>query len=380
MQTIKDRLDKISYINIKADLSPLTDKQKTALSYVVKAAELMNGLYLRQSYANNKQIIDDLSSKDDQESKDLLQYFMTQGGPWDSYGHNQPFVPSVGGKPLFGSFYPDGLTKTEWTNWLNDNPADRAQFESNYTVIKREDGKLRAVPYSAEYSDELKQAAEYLRKAAEYLEQGSLKEFLEKRADSFEDNDYFDSEMAWVDTTGEPFEVTIGPYEVYFDELMGVKAAFESYVGIADRESTEAIAKYKSHIQGFNKLLQDEFSFEPKGLATPMVIANDVMRSGGATFGYVFVAFNLPNDRRVHELKGSKKVFSKTMMNAKFSQLTTPAAKRVLAPETLEKLGFEGYLLFVVGHEIAHGCGPSTVTKNDKSVSCLLYTSDAADE
>ncbi|MFZ2125049.1 MAG: hypothetical protein WA087_00635 [Candidatus Saccharimonadales bacterium] len=369
MQTIKDRLNKIKYIDIKADLSSLTADQKTALSYVVKAAKLMDGLYLHQACVENEKIINNLQDKNDEESKDLLQYFMTQGTPWDSYQHNQSFIPEIGKKPLFGSFYPEGLTKDEWSKWLDNNPADRPQFESNYTVIKRDGDELRAVPYSMEYSVELKQVAKYLRQAAGYLEQGSLKTFLEKRADSFENNDYFDSEMVWVDTTGEPFEVTIGPYEVYFDELMGVKAAFESYIGIADREATDAIAKYKSHIQGFNELLQSEFNFEPKGLATPMIVTNDIMRSGMATFGYIFVAFNLPNDRRVHELKGSKKVFSKTMMETKFSQLSLPAAKKLLASENFEKLGFEGYLQFVIGHEIAHGCGPATVTKDGKAVS-----------
>ncbi|MDO8504659.1 MAG: hypothetical protein Q7S36_02285 [Candidatus Liptonbacteria bacterium] len=358
---IKERLAKVSFFEVKPDFSALDANQKRALAHCVDASRIMTDIYLDQVYAGNNRIYRELQKRNDPEGKDLLRYFLIHGSPWDAYNHNEAFIPGVGEKPKFGSFYPSDLTEGEWNEWLSTHPGDRARFESNYTAVHRQSGGLATMPYSEVYADQLGEAGSLLRKAALLLPEGHLRSFLRLRADAFLSNDYFESDMAWVDTDGNPFEVTIGPYETYFDELLGLKASFESFVGLPDKEATAALSKFTPHVPDFDTMLSKEFSFSPKGAAIPLEVVADVARGGEAGFGYMFVAYNLPNDRRVHDLKGSKKVFSRTMMEAKFTTLALPIAERILPAKVLDRCTFGNRLLFVLGHELAHGLGPSKV-------------------
>lgn len=359
--TIQDRLAKVRFFDVKPDFSSLDANQKRALAHCVNASRIMTDICLDQVYADNQRIYGDLRKRSDSDGKDLLRYFLIHGSPWDAYDHDRPFISGVGEKPKFGSFYPSDLVKDEWDAWLNAHPKDRERFESNYTVIKRRNNGLVAVPYSEEYVDRLNEAANLLRQASVLLPDGSLRLFLQLRADAFLSNDYFESDMAWIDTDGNPFEVTIGPYETYFDELLGLKASFEAFVALPDKDATIALARFTPVVPDFDTILSQEFDFSPKGAAIPLEVVSDVARGGEAGFGYMFVAYNLPNDRRVHDLKGSKKVFSRTMMEAKFSTLALPIAERLLTHDVLDQCTFDNRLLFVLGHELAHGLGPSKI-------------------
>ena len=359
---------KIRYFKITPDLSSLTENERRALSHCVRATRLMTDIYLEQAAYGNPEIYRELQRRSDKEGIDLLKYFKIHGSPWDSYNNNEPFVPGVGAKPQFGSFYPSDLTKKEWEAWLNAHPGDRDSFESAFTVIRRDNNSLKAVPYGEEYRDRLTEAAGELKSAAALLSSGALRSFLEMRATAFLSNDYFDSDMEWVDTDGYPFEVTIGPYEVYFDELLGLKASFEGFVAIPDKDATVALKRFTPLVPEFDWMLSEEFSFSPKGAAIPLEVVSEVARGGDMTFGYMFVAYNLPNDRRVHDLKGSKKVFSITMMEAKFETLIRPVAERILKNQDLDCCSFDNRLLFVLGHELAHGLGPTTVKDGDREV------------
>jgi hypothetical protein len=174
--------------------------------------------------------------------------------------------------------------------------------------------------------------------------------------------------MAWVDTNGDPFEVTIGPYETYFDNLFGLKAAFESFIALPDKDSTEALTRFTPYVPEFDLMLTQEFNFKPKGAAIPLEVVSDVMRGGEGGFGYMFVAYNLPNDRRVHDIKGSKKVFSRTMMEAKFFTRGLPVAERILPSDMVDNCNFDNRLLFVLGHELAHGLGPSKIKSGSREI------------
>lgn len=365
---IQERLAKVRFFRVTPDLSVLKEQERQALAYCVQAARITTDIYLKQVAHGNLEIFNALKKRSDQEGIDLLRYFNIHGSPWDAYDHDRPFVPGVGAKPKFGSFYPQDLTKEEWEAWLSAHPKDRAAFESNYTVIKRQKNGLTAVPYSTEYADELADAANHLRQAASCLPEGTLRSFLEHRADAFLSNDYFESEMLWVDTDGNPFEVTIGPYEVYFDELFGLKADFRAFIALPDKDATIALGKFTPLVPDFDLMLTQEFNFRPKGAAIPLEVVADVIRGGGAGFGYMFVAYNLPNDRRVHDLKGSKKVFSRTMMEAKFYTEVLPVAERILPAKSVDLCTFDNLFQFVLGHELAHGLGPSKIKVGDREI------------
>jgi len=357
----QERLTKVSFFNVKPDFSSLDTNQKQALAHCINASNIMTDIYLDQVYDGNQRIFDELKRRSDAEGRDLLRYFLIQGSPWDEYDENKPFIPGVGEKPKFGSFYPPDITKGEWNEWLKTHPENRAQFENNYTVIQRQRNGLVATSYSEKYKEWLNEAAHQLWQASTLLPEGYLRSFLQLRADAFLSNDYFESDVAWVDTDGHPFEVTIGPYETYFDELLGLKASFESFIALPDKNATLTLSRFSPLVPEFDLMLSQEFDFNPKGAAIPLEVVTDVARGGEAGFGYMFVAYNLPNDRRVHDLKGSKKVFSRTMMEAKFNTLALPIAERILPPEILDHYTFDNRLLFVLGHELAHGLGPSKI-------------------
>ena len=365
---IKERLAKVSFFEVKPDFSSLSLDERIAIKHCVNASNSMTDIYLEQVHPRNKKVYDELKRRSDSEGKDLLQYFLVNGSPWDAYHKDEPFLQGFGKKPDFGSFYPRNLTKEEWNSWLENHKKDVEKFESHYTMIKRKNKGLVSIPYSEEYREHLGDAAISLEEAALNLPQGNLKNFLTLRAKAFRTNDYFESDMAWVDTNGSPFEVTIGPYEVYFDGLLGLKASFESFIALPDKDATKALEKFSPEVPKFDEMLSQEFPFKPKGSAIPLEVVSDITRGGEANFGYMFVAYNLPNDRKVHDLKGSKKVFSRTMMEAKFSTMIEPIAERVLSPEDLDNCNFNNRLLFTLGHEIAHGLGPNKVKVGEREI------------
>lgn len=342
----------------------------------MNAAQIITDIYLTQVCADNLRIREELQSRKDEAGRKISEYFDVHGGPWDRFNKHRPFVPGVGEKPNGGSFYPADLTKAEWENHLKTNPADRESFESNYTAIKRVNGKLVAVPYGAMYRGQLQDASRELRATASLLPDGNLKKFLELRADAFTSNNYWDSDIAWIDTDANPFEVTIGPYEVYEDRLLGIKAMFEAFIALPDRESTQELQKFSSSVPEFDAILAERLGHKPKGVAIQLEVVADVYRGGESAFGRQFVAYNLPNDRRIHEINGSKKVFSRTMMEAKFSEVGRLIAERVLRSADLEHYKFRNRLLFVLGHELAHGLGPGVRTVDGREVSFEVLLQD----
>lgn len=373
---IKKSLDTIVFLEVTQDLSHLSENERGALRHCVSAAQIITELYLAQRYPENLRLREELRQRTDQEGKDLLRYFELNGGPWDQFNEQKSFIPGVAARTKGLSFYPAGITEEEWKSWLAEHPDERTSFESNYTVIKKVNGVLMAVPYSDAYSPFLEKAAQELTSASALLPESNLKKFLALRAEAFLSNNYWDSDIAWIDTDGSPFEVTIGPYEVYEDELFGIKANFEAFVALPDQEATAEIQKFAAALPEFDAILSARLGYKAKGSASPMEVVRDIYRGGEAAFGRTFVAYNLPNNRKIHEIKGSKKVFSKTMMEAKFSHLTEPVAKRVLRPSALKQFNFRHRMLFVLGHELAHGIGPGTREVDGREISFEVLLKD----
>jgi hypothetical protein len=374
---IKNALAKIIFFDVSQDLSNLTANEQEALRHCVRAAEIMTDIYLIQMDPRNPERRAALAARTDEEGSELLRYFDVNGGPWDGFNKDEPFIAGVGAKPKAATFYPADMTEKEWDEWLAAHPGDREKFESRSTIIKRSaDGGLVAVPYGEEYKSMLEKASRELTAAAALLPDGTLKKFLTLRAAAFLSNDYWESDVAWVDTDGTPFEVTIGPYEAYADGLFGMKATFEAFVALPDEAATAEMRKFAAALPEFDAALAARLGYKAKNNATPMVFARDVVRGGEAAFGRQFVAYNLPNDRKIHEVKGSKKVFSKTMMDAKFSMLTRPIAERLLSPDALKKCGQRHRTLFVLGHELAHGIGPGVRDVDGREVSFEILLRD----
>jgi hypothetical protein len=223
------------------------------------------------------------------------------------------------------------------------------------------------VPYSREYAEWLEPAAALLREAAALTTNASLKKFLELRAAAFESDDYYASDLAWMDLDA-PVEVTIGPYETYEDELFGYKAAFEAFVTVNLPNESAALARYKERLPWLERNLPipDEHKNLNRGTESPIRVVDTVYTSGDTRAGVQTIAFNLPNDERVREAKGSKKVLLRNTMRAKYDRILLPIAERVLDAAQVKDVSFEAYFDEVLHHELSHGLGPGTITVNGR--------------
>ncbi|MCX6577689.1 MAG: peptidase, partial [Candidatus Aminicenantes bacterium] len=299
--------------------------------------------------------------------KDYLRFLMINFGPFDRQDENKPFIGTAQ-KPAGAGFYPSDLTKQEFEDYIAKNPGEKEQLESSFTVIKRQDGKLVAVPYPSEYKDDLERVAQTLREAAGLTTNPSLQNYLTRRAQDLLSNDYFESDCLWIDLKDNLAEIVIGPFEVYEDGLMGIKASYESFVYVNDRQEMKKIKGYLDYLDEMQTNLPVEQKYKDqkvRGLDSPLNVVYEVFTAGDTKAGVQTSAFVLPNDEKVREKKGTKKVFLKNMMEAKFKKSLVPISERVLEPDDAQKVSFDAYFTETILHEISHVLGVNYVTLPD---------------
>jgi len=348
-------------VEIGADLSALAPNEQKALAKLIEAGYVMDKLFLRQVWDKNEFTLRELQTDKSPLGAARLAYFLINKGPWSRLDHNEPFMPGVPEKPAGGNFYPPGSTKTFVETWLSSlSPTDHAKATGFFTTIRRDDdGKFEIVPYSSEYKAELTRAAGMLRDAAELTSDASLKKFLAARADAFLSNDYYASDVAWMELDS-AIEPTIGPYEVYEDEWFNFKAAFEAFITVRDADESAKLVKFGGELQDIeNHLPIDPKLRNPKlGGMAPIRVVNVVLAAGDGNRGVQTAAFNLPNDERVIREKGAKRVMLKNMQEAKFSKALVPISKGVLTAADQKNVSFEAFFTHILMHELMHGLGP----------------------
>ena len=351
-------------VDIAADVSKLPESERTALRKLIEASRIVDALFLRQSWAGNESLLLELLGDESPLGRARLHYFLINKGPWSRLDSNSVFVPGAPAKPEPGNFYPAGATRDQVDAWMGGLPeAEAAKARGFFTTIRRgPSGEFVAVPYSLEYQGELARAAELLRDAAHATTQPTLKSFLEKRAAALVSNDYYDSDVAWMQLDAS-IEPTIGPYEVYEDEWFNFKAAFEAFVTLRDDAETAKLAKYSAELQE----LEDHLPIDPRyrrklgGLA-PIRVVNVLFSSGDGNRGVQTAAYNLPNDERVVAKMGSKRVMLKNSQDAKFQKVLIPIAGKVLTPAEQPNVSFDAFFTHILMHELMHGLGPQTIT------------------
>ncbi|MEZ5894090.1 MAG: hypothetical protein R3C58_13230 [Parvularculaceae bacterium] len=347
-------------VQMGADTSFLTDEERAVINKLNEVGNLMSAIYLRQRSEMNPAWRAEIEASGDALVADL---FDLNFGPWDGLDEDKPFWGTAA-LPPGAAFYPADMTKEEFATWIADHPEDEAAFTSGYTVIRRtEEGGLKAIPYSEYYAEWLAPAAQLMREAAAITTNASLKKFLTLRADAFMNDDYYESEMAWMDLEG-PIEAAIGPYEVYTDNLFGYKTAFEAFITVKNPEESAALSKYKQYLRHMEAHLPVDESYKnfKRGFESPIAVTYQLHGGGDNVPGVQTIAFNLPNDERVREAKGAKKVLLNNVLGAKFDRILEPMAKDVLVADQaglLMKEYMTGETLF---HELAHSLGPGTIT------------------
>ncbi len=340
------------------------EKDKPALAKIYGACKIMDELFLTQVWARNDELREELGRRG---NPDLLRFFWRNFGPWDRLDADAPVLVKEP-KPPGANFYPEDMTKSEFENWVVNHPQAKDAFESSFTVIRRtKDKGLVAIPYPEEYKMLLTKAAVLLNEAADGIGNESLATFLRLRAKAFLSNDYYDSDMAWMDVADNVIDVTIGPYEVYEDGLFNYKASFEAFLCVRDPEESKKLEGLKGYLGKMEKNLplEEQYKNTSRGSETPLVVVDEIFSAGDGKAGVQTLAFNLPNDERVRQAKGSKKVMLRNMCQAKFEKILLPIAAKTIAPELMPDVTFDAYFNETILHEFSHGLGPGFIKLPD---------------
>ena len=359
-----DGLAKLATVNMAVDTSYLTAEEREVVNLLNQAANLMSEIYKRQHTPDYDRLRAEVVARNDPR---LLEKFDAFFGPWDPIEDDRPFFGDKP-KPPGAGFYPVDLTKEQFDAYLQAHPDQAEALTNPYTVVRRQGDRLVAVPYSQAYKQWLEPAAKLLEQAAAKTSNPSLKKFLSLRAKAFRTDDYFESELAWMDVKDTPIEVAIGPYETYTDELYGRKTAFEAFVTLRNPEESAKLDKYKAMLRDMeaNLPVDENYKNFQRGFESPISVVDQIHGGGDNVPGIQTIAFNLPNDERVREAKGAKKVILQNVLGAKFDRILKPMAELVLVPEqsrNVTKAYMTNETLF---HELSHSLGPGSITVNGR--------------
>ena len=347
---------------LRVDTTQLSSGDRQALAKLLDAARVVDNIFLTQMWSGNAALRATLVKDTSPLGKARLHYFDLNKGPWSDLDNHQAFLPGVPPrKPLGANFYPEDMTRDEFEAWVQRLPKpQQEQARGFFTVIRRgPDKALTIVPYSKAYESDLQQAAHLLEEAATLTPNASLREFLRLRANAFLSNDYYASDVAWMKLDA-PIDITIGPYETYNDELFGYKAAFEAYVTLRDDRETAKLKTFADHMQEIENNLPENAKYRnPRlgGLA-PIRVVNEILATGDGAHGVRTAAYNLPNDERIVQQMGSKRVMLKNVQEAKFAKILDPIAQRVLSSTEQHDLSFDSFFTHILAHEMTHGIGP----------------------
>ncbi len=357
-----------SRVQIGTSLEGLPDNEQRALAAIIAAAKVMDAIFLEQVWSGNPAALVELASDTTARGQARLDFFLINKGPWSRTQNNLRFLPGVPPKPKGANYYPADATREEIERWINGLSGDqRAAATGYFTTIRRgADGQLVTVPYSLEYQGQLAIAASHLREAAQLTADPTLRRYLELRAEAFATNDYYESDVAWMELES-AIEPTIGPYEVYEDEWFNYKAAFEAFVTVRDDAETAQLERFSGYLQELEDNLPIDADLrDPElGALAPIRVVNVVFTAGDANSGVQTAAFNLPNDERVVRNYGSKRVMLKNVQEAKFQTVLTRIADVALSRTDRQDVSFDAFFTYILMHELMHGLGPHTIAVDE---------------
>ncbi len=346
MQT---KVNEFVLVKLTTDMSVLTENEKKMIPLLIEVSQIMDDLYWQQAFRENKvAFLDSLTFIDTQKFAEI------NYGPWERLSGNKPFLSDYGPKPPGANFYPRDMTKEEFEAW--DDP-DKTNL---YTFVWREeDGSLRSIWYHEVFKESVEQAAGLLIQAASLAEDAGLKKYLELRAKALVTDDYFDSDIAWMDMKNNTIDFVVGPIENYEDELFGYKTAYEAAVLIKDKEWSKRLEKFAAYLP----MLQEQLPVDPKYKQEVPATGSDlnaydiIYSAGNMNAGSKTIAINLPNDERVQLEKGSRRLQLKNAMLAKFDNILLPISGVLIDESQRNHIKFDAFFSNVMFHEVAHGLG-----------------------
>jgi hypothetical protein len=357
---LAERLAKWREVRMPFDAKGLSAREVSLVNKLVDACRYLEDIFWRQSDPEALALYQSLAASTSPKDRLLRKYVWINGSRYDLLDENKPFVGIAPMSPGRG-FYPSGLTRQQIEQYVQQHPEKKDEIYSSTTVVRWHQDQLEALPYHIAYRSFLEPAAKDLREAADLSDDAAFANFLRLRGDALLTDDYLKSDLAWVDLKNPKFDVIFAPYETYLDDLLGVKGSYGAAVLVRNAEESKKLELFEKYVPD----IQDALPLAPEdrpskhGLETPMEVMDAPYRAGDLRHGYQAVADNLPNDPRVHEQKGSKKIFFKNFMDARVNYIIIPVAQLVMRPEQAAKVSGEGYLLGTILHEMAHGLGPA---------------------
>lgn len=345
---METKLDKYVSVKLTADLSVLSENEKQMLPLLIDAANKMNDLFWYESYGDQDLL---LTSIKDEATKAFVKI---NYGPWDRLDNNKPFVEGIGEKQKGANFYPKDITKEEFENASMENKS------SIYNFVRRDkEGNLYTIPYHEQFKEEVKEVSNLLIEASRLAEDKGLKKYLELRAEALLDDNYQQSDLAWMDMKNNTLDIVIGPIETYEDQLFGNKAAHEGYVLIKDQAWSEKLEKFSSFLPELQKGLPvgDKYKTEKPGTDSDLNAYDVVFYAGDCNAGSKTIAINLPNDEEVQLEKGTRRLQLKNAMQAKFDKILMPISKVLIDESQRQHITFDAFFENTMFHEVAHGLG-----------------------
>ncbi len=357
---LTQRLAKFRQVQMPFHSAGLTAREQKLVDKLVDACRYLEEIYWRQIDPDGLTLYQSLAGSKNPKDEMLRRYLWINASRFDLLDENKPFVGTEP-MPPGGGYYPQGLTRAQIEQYVKDHPEKKAEIYNQTTIVRWQGDQLEGLPYHIAYRSFLEPAAKDLREAATLSDDPAFANFLRLRADALLSDDYFKSDLAWLGLKDPKFDVIFAPYEIYDDHLLGVKGSFGAAVLIRNSEESQKLNMYKKYVAD----IQDALPLAPEdrpskhGLETPLEVMDAPYRAGDLNHGYQAVADNLPNDPRVHEQAGSKKIFFKNFMDARVNYVIVPVAQHMMLPEQAAKVSGEGYLLGTIMHEISHGLGPA---------------------
>ena len=360
---LDSRLTRWKLVQMPYDPSALDARERQVVEKLVAASRQMEAIYWRQSDPAGLELY--RSTKDPR----VRRLLTVNGSRFDLVDGNRPFVGSQP-VPPGRNLYPEDLTRAQIEAYVKAHPGEKDAIYSSYTVLRWNGGKLDAIPYHIEYKTWLDPAARLLREAAALSEDKEFANFLRLRAAALLSDDYYPSDLAWLDLHNPGIDVIFGPYETYLDNVLGVKTSFESAVLIRNDAESRKLELYQKYVPDIQDALPVPAEDRPskRGHLTPMEMMDSPLRTGDLLHGYQAVADNLPNDPRIHQARGSKKIFFKNFMDGRVKYVVLPLAKYLMPDPQAARASAEGYLAGVVMHEISHELGPAYSRVNARNV------------
>jgi hypothetical protein len=368
---LEKQLAQWKVVRMLFDSKGLTPNQVKAVGKLVEASQYLENIYLRQSDPEVVGLIKTLEHSPNPKDKEVLRMLRIQGSRYDLLAENKPFIGTQPMAPQRG-FYPEGLTRDDIEKYVKEHPEKSAEIYSPFTIVRRKGDELIGIPYHIAYRQFLQPAAKALREAADLSvkDDAAFANYLRLRADALLSDDYYKSDVAWVDLKNPKIDVIFAPYEVSTDDVLGVKTTYGASILIRDDAQSKKLALFEKYVPDIQDALPLPEADRPskRGQPTPMEVADAPFRAGDLRHGYQAVADNLPNDPRIHEEKGTKKIFFKNFMDARVNYVVIPIGKQVMVAEQADKATLDGYLSIVMMHEICHGLGPAYARVNGKQV------------